>query len=126
MGYFIAIGVLYTVRKNDLSMAPMYVTCFHFYNLMVAAGVLAAYLVVSYIKSNRFCQVVQAAADKTLGIYILHPFIGQCIQRLPVIMTMEEGDGRNQLIVILTFIFCYIITAFVHRVIPKKIVNYIL
>lgn len=126
VGYFIAIGVLYTVSKIDLSMVPMYVTCFHFYNLMVAVGVLAAsYLVVSHIHSKRFCQMVNAAADKTLGIYILHPFVGQCIQKLPVVTAMEEWDGRNQLIVLLTFIFCYVITAFVHRVIPKKIAAYI-
>lgn len=127
LGFAIALTVTYSAFRIDISLYLASLTCFHFYFIMMAVGLLAGiYLLCLYIGSNnKLCRLNRVFVDKTLGIYIIHPLICSLINKWPFIVYMEEGYDKNGVITILTLVISFFVVTIIHWIVPRKIVKYI-
>lgn len=127
IGFIIALTTAHIAAAVDEALYRASVTCFHFYFLMVAIGLIAAvYLVRSFIDNDLFHHIVVALSDRTLGVYILHPLIYSLLTKWHFLMRLKAGNGRNVIIVIFTFILSFLVVTILHWILPKKVVRYIL
>lgn len=96
LGYgiaMIAVNIAYQIDPDRLF--KMSVTQSHFYVVMEAVGLIAAvYLLLQYFNSNKFCRTVRFLADKTLGIYILHPIIITILEKNRSLNALRGGYDK--------------------------------
>lgn len=126
IGFIIALTATHAAARVDEALYLASITCFHFYFLMIAIGLIAAvYLTQSFIDNDLFCYVVRTLSDRTLGVYILHPLICSLLTKWLFLTGLKAGNGRNMIIVIFTFLLSFLVVTILHLILPKKVVRYI-
>lgn len=126
VGLLLALIAAYTAYQIDETRYLMSVTCFHFYFFMMVIGLIALiYLIAPYICSNGFCCIVSFLADKTLGIYILHPLIFSLLSKCQFIDCLEVGYVKNGILCILTFTVSFFTVTLAHILLPENLKKYI-